>query len=316
MTPPRRLVLALLFGLVSGLICWQYQVSFGREAGDITLPLCMMRTLLRGDDPYDVCRTFYSDGVTASATNPLTTALVVLPLTMLPDTVAAGVFFGVSSALLAWAASGGGKPWRLLVLLSLSYWYAMQVVQWNVLLLAAVYMPALLWTVVAKPHIGFAAAATGRWRWPAIAAALGLSLLSLALLPDWPLRWLGTTSFYERFVPLLTGPGPLLLLALLRWRKRDAWYLLALALAPQRVIYDQIMLFALAPSPRATMVLLFFNWLGFAAGFLNPQIDVVWCVMLQYLVALALVLKGDGPPGHGSPGRARSGAPPAVGASS
>ena len=44
---------------------------------------------------------------------------------------------------------------------------------------------------------------------------------------------------------------PAMLLALLRWRSREAWLLLLCALMPQRVVYDQLTLLLVARTPRA-----------------------------------------------------------------
>ena len=56
----------------------------------------------------------------------------------------------------------------------------------------------------------------------------------------------GQAHNYEHFIPLLVFPGPLLLLALLRYRDRDAWLLLLAALMPQRWFFDAFTLWLIA----------------------------------------------------------------------
>ena len=55
-------------------------------------------------------------------------------------------------------------------------------------------------------------------------AASGVVLLTLIAMPRWPLLWLGQLQHYEHFIPLLVLPGPLLLLALWRYRDKDNYY--------------------------------------------------------------------------------------------
>lgn len=62
----------------------------------------------------------------------------------------------------------------------------------------------------------------------------GLLLASFVIQPRWPLEWISQLHGYQHFVPFLIVPGPLLALALLRWRDRDARLLLLCCILPQR----------------------------------------------------------------------------------
>jgi hypothetical protein len=78
-------------------------------------------------------------------------------------------------------------------------------------------------------------------RWAILAAVL--FTVSLVIYPSWPIVWLRSTSPYQGSrPPLFVLPrGPLLLLALLRWRDRRSWFLFSMALMPWlgRVQLDQ-----------------------------------------------------------------------------
>jgi hypothetical protein len=79
-------------------------------------------------------------------------------------------------------------------------------------------------------------------------------------LPRWPLLWLGQTHNYPHFIPLFVLPGPLLVLALLRYRDRDAWFLLLTALMPQRWFFDSFILWLIPKSRRQILVTVLFSW--------------------------------------------------------
>ena len=97
--------------------------------------------------------------------------------------------------------------------------------QWSPIIAASAFFPLLLPVTMAKPQIGLPVFLTRLSR-RGLLACVAVALLSLAVMPNWPLLWLRQTGNYEHFIPLLVLPGPLLLLALLRYRERDAWLLL------------------------------------------------------------------------------------------
>jgi hypothetical protein len=59
---------------------------------------------------------------------------------------------------------------------------------------------------------------------------------------------------------LLVFPGPLLLLALLRYRERDAWLLLLAALMPQRWFFDSFTLWLIPKSKREMLLTAALSW--------------------------------------------------------
>ncbi len=91
--------------------------------------------------------------------------------------------------------------------------------------------------------------------------------------------------------PYSRSPGILLAVALIRWRTGPAQTLLLLALVPQRLWYDQLLVFRVADTPRALLVLIAGSWLGYLlTPFFGPS-AVVACI---YLPALAFIVLPQG----------------------
>ena len=87
-----------------------------------------------------------------------------------------------------------------------------------------------------------------------------VALVSLAVMPTWPLLWWRQTGNYQHFFPLLVLPGPLLALALLRYRDRDSQLLFLSALMPQRWFFDSFTLWLIPQSRREIVWTVFFSW--------------------------------------------------------
>src|SRR3989442_129691 len=75
-----------------------------------------------------------------------------------------------------------------------------------------------------------------------------------------PLLWMGPLGCYEHFIPLLVLPGPLLALALWRYRDRDAILLLLAAIMPQRWFFDSFILWLIPKSRREILATVFFSY--------------------------------------------------------
>jgi hypothetical protein len=114
------MVLAFAIGFLSGLSSWWYQVTFSREAGDLTWALHAAQDLLAGDSPY------LRELPPGMVAYPLPAALVAIPFLVLPIEVAAGVFMGLSALLLAWGILEQGNYYRLLLFVSFPFWQAVQ----------------------------------------------------------------------------------------------------------------------------------------------------------------------------------------------
>jgi hypothetical protein len=277
-----RIAVASAIGLASGLFCWFLMKHFHQDAADLRWAIHAAQRLLSRQNPYDTPLEQY----------PLIAALLAVPLVRLQPEVAAGLFFGISSALLAFGLTRRGYE-RLLIFLAYPYWAGIITAQWSPIITASAFFPLLLPVTMAKPQIGLPVFLTHTTR-RGILACLALGVLSLVLMPKWPLLWLGQLGNYQHFIPLLVFPGPLLLLALLRYRDRDAILLLLAALVPQRWFFDSFILWLIPKSRREILATVFFSWgVGIWRWYHTPHTmrEVgVWSILGIYLPMLAIVL--------------------------
>ncbi|RPJ29634.1 MAG: hypothetical protein EHM33_00180 [Chloroflexi bacterium] len=290
----RKLVLALIIGITAGILRIQlaYAIAplLGNGAGDFSFATLIARDLWHGLDPYR--HGFGHDGVPY----PLPAGLIAMPFAILPDELASGVFIGLSSFVLAWCLLSNGRTWPLLIFLSWPFAYAVLFSQWTPLLMCIWYLPALLPLVLVKPHIAFPLIMTSGVTRKGLILTFLLLLLSLIIRPTWPLVWLGQTGTYRGTPPLLSLPlGPILLLALFKYRDRRAWLLILLALMPQRVLYDQLPLFLIATSGVEIIFLVVCSWLTLpvlfsSGGWTHVPVNwQFWIVLTLYLPALIIL---------------------------
>lgn len=281
-----RALICLGIGVVAGFLCFQYQTLFQRAAGDLTIPQCAARALIAGNDPYD-CPRLMSDG-SPGPSNPLTTALVVLPLAFLPSELLAGVFFGLLSVLMAWALTQEYTWWRLIAFISCPFFYSLQVVQWSPLIVAIALLPILYPLSMVKPQMGLPVAIM-HFSIRRALICIGILIITLLIDWDWPLRWMTQISSYDGFIPILTIFGFVMLYLLRYWRNREAQWLLLYAIMPQRVFYDQLILWILPRNMREMMILTVLSWIGFFA-YMFTGIGVAWVILSMYLPSMFLVL--------------------------
>lgn len=278
-----RLLTAAAIGLCSGIFCWFLLRHFHQGAADFGWALRAAQYALAGKNPYDTPLEQY----------PLTAAVFALPFAWLRPEVAAGSFYGISSALLAFVLTRHGYH-RLLVFLAYPYWAGLLAAQWAPLILASAFLPLLLPVTMAKPQIGLPVALTHLSR-RGLAACVFVLLLTLWLMPRWPGLWRAQLKNYQYFIPLVVLPGPLLALALLRYRRRDAWVLFFTALVPQRWFFDSFILWMIPRTRRELLWTAFFSWgAGIWRWYHVPSsyLDVGrWAVVFIYLPMLAVVLK-------------------------
>lgn len=272
----------MLVGLVSGTTCWFLMVHFHQDAADFRWALHLARRLLAGENPYD----------TGFEQYPLTAAIFALPFVDLRPEVAAGLFYGMSTFLLALGVTRYGYR-NLMIFLAYPYWAGMLTVQWSPIIAAGAFFPLLLPVTMAKPQIGLPVFLTHVTR-RGLVACLIIGGLSLAILPHWPRLWMAQLRHYEHFIPILLWPGPLLLLALWRYRDRDAILLLLAACMPQRWFFDSLILWIIPKARREMVWTVFFSW---GAGiwrwyhFPHSFAEVGrWTVVFIYLPMLAVVL--------------------------
>lgn len=262
----QRWLAALLVGLLCFALCWLRLYQRDQLAADFTFPWRAARALLAGENPYHTIQPTGAYPYQAHFYHPLTAALVALPFALLPPIPAGALFFGLSAGLLAYAITQDGWQ-RLPLFLSAPFGVALAVAQWTPLLAAAALLPGLEWLLACKPNLG---AALFLYH-PSRRALLGpvvFGLLSLLLLPTWPLDWLYVIARLQGHgLPVLLLPfGPLLLLAGLRWRTPQGRLLLGLSLLPQLLFfYDQLPLWLLPRTWKLSLAYAGLSWLGYFA---------------------------------------------------
>jgi hypothetical protein len=237
-----RIFISTLIGVASASICGFLLFRFHQGAGDFTWALRTAHYVLTGQNPYDTPLEQY----------PLTAAFFAVPFLWLRPELAGALFYGISSALLAFCLMRDGHH-RLWIFLAFPYWAGLLTAQWSPIIMAAAFLPWMLPVTMAKPQIGFPVAITHLSR-DGVLACLLVVFLSLSAMPRWPILWFRQLGNYEHFVPLLTLPAPLLLLALFCYRDQSAWFLMFTAAMPQRWFFDAFILW-LIPKNRPEILL-------------------------------------------------------------
>ena len=282
-----RIAVSAAIGLGSGVFCWFLMVRLHQDAADFRWTIRLAQHLLARQNPYDTPLEQY----------PLTSALFGLPFIHAAPERAAGIFWGLSSALLAFGLTRTGYT-RLLIFLAYPYWTGVLTAQWSPLIAASAFFPWLLPATMAKPQVGLPVFLT-RFSPVGWGACAVVAAASLIVMPNWPVVWLREASGnYRHFFPLLVLPGPLILAAVLRYRDRDARFLLLSALMPQRWFFDSFTLWLIPNTRREIVWTVFLSW---GAGvwrwyhFPHSYTEVGrWTVILFYLPMLAIVLLRSG----------------------
>jgi hypothetical protein len=229
--------------------------------------------------------------------------VAVLPFGLLSEFAATLTFVWISSALLTYALSEDGWD-RIWMLPSAAFIVAVRAGQWSPLYCAAYLMAPVAWMLSAKPTLGLAIAAGARTPRTIRVAAAGsviLIVVSLALLPRWPAEWIGAVAHDAEMGPAIawTG-GPVIMLALLRWRRPEARLLLALGLIPTTASwYEALPLLLIAQTRREAQVLSMTSSVGYIlqGAFLTSEGIIVrhdtrlLMMAFCYLPALFLVLR-------------------------
>lgn len=281
----KRIIVAVAIGVAGGLLCrlWLTRLHIG--AGDFNWAVWAAQDLLAHRNPYKRPMQLY----------PLTCSLFGLPFVWMRAENAGATFYGISSGLMAFGLSRDGFR-RLYVFFSYPYWAGLITAQWTPVIVASTFLPFLLPATLAKPQIGLPVLLT-KSTWRGLLATAMVVVLSFAILPRWPWLWIGNFHLYARFIPLLVFPGPLLVLALLRWRSRDARLLFLMAAMPQRWFYDQLILYVIPKSWREMSTTVFLSWaVGIWRWYHVPNSFTQvgrWSVLFFYLPMLAVVLMRD-----------------------
>jgi hypothetical protein len=285
-SPALRIYISLLIAIASGVLCWLTLKHFHLGGGDFTWSYLSGNDLLQGLDPYrrPVSRKWIP--------YPLPAALIGILFTPFRIDVAAAIFFGLSSGVLSFGLCQNGYI-RLLAFLACPYFAALMWAQWTPLIAASAFFPPLMALLLVKPHIAAPVVLTRMNRTGMIVCVI-FGLLSLLLYPTWPLKWISQLAQFQRYFPLLTLPGPLLLLAIRRFHDRDARLLLLASVFPQRWYYDAFILWIIPKSRKELLWTSLASWAAFAWRLREPQQTTeemgTLCVLCFYLPMLFVIL--------------------------
>jgi hypothetical protein len=223
----RRLIGCVSVGLAAGAVAG---LSHTTIPSDFSLVVNAARAWMAGSDPYAVTHGPFAQ------LYPFTAVLFAVPFALLPSPDFWFVGFGVG--LFVWAITGSQRfPFAWLVLLSPGMFQLVFVSQWSALLTGAALIPAAGFLLACKPTIGAALFVAFPTR-TAFLSVLLFGVLSLAVYPEWPWRWREVLQDTGHMVaPVMLWGGPIVLIALTRWRQWDARLLVALACVPQTHFY-------------------------------------------------------------------------------
>ena len=302
----QRLAVAVLIGLASGTFTWLMALRPG-AIPDFIYSQAAIRIFLDGSNPYLVLTRH--PGAAAPYDGlfffPFTAVLVAFPFKDLPLPLASGLFFGISSALLAYAITRDGL-WRVHVFASAPFVAAAVAAQFAPLIMVLAFLPGWGFAATLKPNLG-AALLARRPTVRAFASAGVFLAASLVLFPSWPRYWLAALrpdigGDHIHVSPALQLGGPLLLLAAVAWRRPSGRLLLAMSLVPQLLFfYDQLPLW-LVPATRKQSIALtacsqlaFILWyLRLHEGDLLVRSAAPFVMLLIYLPALVILLPHRG----------------------
>jgi hypothetical protein len=301
----QRCATAIAVGLAAGLFTYAHLVLVDRASlgYDFTWPWRAARVLLGHRDPYTTIVPTGQFPFDNYFKYPLPAAILAVPLAGMSAAAAAATFGGVSAALLAWGLTTDGWH-RLWILASAPFAITLESGQWSTLLMAGTLLAPISWVAVCKPTVGLAVFAY-RPNWWAVLGSTILLIASFLVLPSWVAGWIQSvradpTHKYVSVVTL-TG-GPLVLLALLRWRQPEARYLVVLALVPQILtFYTAFLPMLVAQTKRESQAMaalgslawLCWTWQvgsGSEERF-APVLAGYWILSLLFVPALILVLR-------------------------
>jgi hypothetical protein len=291
----------IVAALVAGLHHWLLEPW--NLAYDFTWPWRAARYLLAGHDPYVAIQPTGEFPFDATFKYPLPAALLALPLAPLGPYLALALFSGVSAGVLTYAIRSR-SPDRWPILLSAPMLATVLSGQWSALLAAGFLVPAWSALYVAKPTLG-AALWAGRPTWAAIGGGAALLAASWLTLPGWLGGWLTavrTDPAQHYLAPVMLTGGPLVLLALVRWRQPEARLVAALACVPQVLtFYNALPVLLAARTRRESLVaaaLSSVGWLawdtslgGAPVATTHPVYAGYWMLATVYLPALVIVLR-------------------------
>jgi len=202
-----------------------------------------------------------------------------LPFALMQDEQLAGaVFFGVSSALLAWTLRR--RPYLLPLFASLTFVQNLGARQYAPLVMALATTGLPVIGLLIKPNLALPLFLTYRSHRLAWAIAIGVGVWSLLAFPGWPFTWLSQLHGYTGTLPILNPIGLLAFgLALLFRQPLIALY----CLMPLRRLYDVLPMFLVLQDTRSTLALVIVSWL--MLGLDSPELQIAAFSLTAVIVA-------------------------------
>jgi len=256
-----RATVAITIAVASFGLALMFRLAFNQQSSDFDQIVVGAQRALRGLTPYTATAL---PGLEWPIYYPMPALVLGLPFAFLSLPWAHAMFVGISAGIFAWASSADDGS-KLLGIFTWPYVLTVSLGQWGPLLIASALLPGLGWIAIVKPNLGLALAAgyaprwaRGRSLWINLLALSTLVIGSFALRPGWVVEWLavlrGPTT--HMIIPLTILGGPVLLLALIRWRLPEARFLAALACMPQTFSsYDSLLLFLVTRTRREALVM-------------------------------------------------------------
>lgn len=139
----KRITVAAVVGLASGTFCWFLLKRLHQNAGDFRWAIHLAQRIVARQNPYDTPLEQY----------PLPAVFFGFPFLRLAPEVAGGLFYGISSALLAFGLTRENYG-RLRVFLAYPYWAGVLTAQWPAIIAASAFFPVLLPATMMKPQVG------------------------------------------------------------------------------------------------------------------------------------------------------------------
>lgn len=302
-----RVGLAVVSALLAAYVTWHKNAisPIHRDVGQVWFAA---RSILHGVDPYPLVGPGLTYDWLYPLLYPLPAGVAFLPFGFLSVDTASILFTALTCGAFAWAVMRWGYG-PLFGFYSASVHYAAEVGQFSPLFAASVVVPWLALFLVAKPTIG-AAAFIARPSWWAVAGCVVFGGIAFAINPHWPAEWMHEVARNNALwapavpyrAPVTFVGGPLVLLALLRWRRPEARYIAALIFVPQTVgLYEAVPLFLVPRTFGEAASLTTLSYVAFlAAEYVAPQayvppVDAMMAsgqavMLLLYLPAVALLL--------------------------
>ena len=256
-----RLIASLAVGLGSFGLALIFRLVLKQQSSDFDQIVVGARRTLAGLTPYTVTPL---PGLEWPIYYPMPALVLGFPFAAMSLAMAHALFSGLSGGVFTWALSREGDA-KLFALGTWPYVLTVSLGQWGPLLMATSGMSMIAWLVIVKPNLGIALAAAYGPRWIRgralfvnVVAIGALLIVSWLVRPHWIAEWRAviSTPTPHIILPVTALGGPLLLLALLRWRRPEARLIAGLACMPQTFSsYDSLLVFLVPQTRREALYL-------------------------------------------------------------